>query len=139
VHNSLGQGQAAAPTCPVCLLPGNSWEQGHIAPDDLPLFFSSFSLSFNSLLPELVKLKHNAENGRDLQALGSTWTHHIMCGHKTSDCHPPVQISICLHMSTTLPTIMKCIESQKESCCKHLRRPGPAKHVWTQNLCLPPA
>jgi hypothetical protein len=70
VHNSQAQGQVAAPGLPICLPAWNSWEQGQITQADPLLFvlffFFSFSLSLNSLLPELVKLKHNAENGRDL-------------------------------------------------------------------------
>jgi hypothetical protein len=139
VHNSLVQNQATA-SLPSYLLAGNSWQQqGQIALTNPHCFFSffSFSLSLNSLLPGSVKLKHSAENGRDLHTFGRTWTCHDMCVHRTSDCPPTVQISLCLSVSATLPTIMQHREAHKESC-KHLGRPGPTKHKQAQNLCLLP-
>jgi hypothetical protein len=68
------QGQVAAADLPVCLLTGNRWQQGKIALTNLQLFFLFFffffPLSLNFLLPGLIKLKQNTENGRDMQASG---------------------------------------------------------------------
>jgi hypothetical protein len=139
VFNSPAQGQAAVPSFPVYSLAGNGWEQGQIALDNLPLFsFSFLFLILNSLPLGSVKVKHNTKNCRHLQTSGSTWTHHNKYRHRTCNCHPPTQISLHLSVSVTLPVIVQHREPQKESCCKHLGRLGPAKHKWTQNLCLLP-
>jgi hypothetical protein len=100
-------------------------------------FFFSLSIFLNFLLPGSVKLKHNAENSRHLQASESTWTCHNTRRHRTSNCCLPAQISLHHSVSATLPTIMQHRKPQKESCYKHLGRPGLTKHKQTQNLCLP--
>jgi hypothetical protein len=135
VSNSLVQGQAAAASPPVCLLAGNSWKQGQIALAKSHCFFSflSFFVSFNSLLTGSVKLK------KKMQRMAEICKHLGVLGHRTSNCCPPVQISLCLSVSATLPTIMQCRELQKESCCKHLGRTEPAKYKETHYLYLPPA
>jgi hypothetical protein len=50
-----------------------------------------------------------------------------------------LQFSVHLSVSATSPTIVQGGQLQKERCCKHLGRPGPAKKKQTQNLCLQPA
>jgi hypothetical protein len=113
-----------------------SWEQGQITLANTLLFFKNYSLSLISLLSGSVKLKHNEENHRLLQASGSTWTHHSIHPHQTYYCCTSVQISLHLSVSATLPTRTQHKDSHKESC-KHLGRPRQAKHKQT-NLCLPP-
>jgi hypothetical protein len=88
----------------------------------------------------LVKQKHNAENGRDLQTFASTWTLYKTCRHRNSDCyHPSAQLSLSLSMSAILPTITQHKRTAERELLQASGKTRTAKHNRhkTSVFCLP--